>query len=158
LLAAVNTFDDVLDPDDGLTSLREAIAQVADDGMVDTISLPTGTYPLALGELLIEDTDALTIAATGGPATIDALGASRVFHIAAGSDVTLDSLVITGDSTAESGGGIVNRGNLVIQDSTLQGNSAVGGGGALWNVDFGLAEITNTLVCGSRGSRRNLLR
>ena len=36
----VNTFEDVVDDQDGLTSLREAISLADDDGVEDTIFLP----------------------------------------------------------------------------------------------------------------------
>ena len=150
LAILVDTFEDVV-ADDGLTSLREAISQSDNNGAEDTIVLPhaidsiEGTYTLTLGELLIDDADALTIKSADSLATIDAQGASRVFSIAAGSDVTLSGLVITGGYSAESGGGIINQGTLAIQDSTIQGNSAAGAGG-LWNVGFGAAELSHTLV------------
>ena len=56
----VTTFADVADPDDGLISLREAIALAADPATHagdDTIALPheiggvAGTYALSLGQL-----------------------------------------------------------------------------------------------------------
>ena len=96
----IDTFDDVV-ADDGYTSLREAISLVSNDGVSDAIVLPhaiegvEGTYALSLGELAIDDADALTIQSDGGPATIDAQGLSRVFSIAVGSDVTLTGLVMT---------------------------------------------------------------
>ena len=104
LSIAVDTFDDVVDPGDGLTSLREAISQAAGDPGPDDIVLPheiggaEGTYTLALGALAIDDTDPLTIESDGGPATVNAQGASQVFTVAAGSVVTLEGLVITGGS------------------------------------------------------------
>src|SRR5262245_31199487 len=87
----VNTFADVVDPSDGLTSLREAIALAADPATHagdDTIVLPheiggvAGTYALSPGLLIINDaTGKLTILSDGGPATIDARGANRVFYV-----------------------------------------------------------------------------
>src|SRR5262245_24007675 len=68
----VTTFADVV-ANDGQTSLREAIAQVAALPGDDTIELPAGTYPLSLGQLTINDASgAVTIQSTGGVATVDA--------------------------------------------------------------------------------------
>src|SRR5262249_28664471 len=87
----VTTFADVVDPNDGLTSLREALALAADAAThagADTIVLPhaisgvAGTYALSRGQLAIRDaTGKLTIRSDGGPATIDARGHSRVFEV-----------------------------------------------------------------------------
>ncbi|MFO0892784.1 MAG: hypothetical protein U0790_27040 [Isosphaeraceae bacterium] len=143
------TLDHVVAPD-GFTSLREAIALADDDGAEDTIVLPhaiggvVGTYTLVLGELAVDDADALTIESDGGTATIDALGASRVFSIAAGSDVTLRGLVITGGYSAATGGGIYNLGTLTVEGSSIIGNSAAGEGGGLDNLGDGVATISGT--------------
>jgi hypothetical protein len=70
LSITVATFDDVVDSGDGLTSLREAIAQAAADNGADTIVLlheiggVEGTFALTLGELAIDDPDAQTIEST----------------------------------------------------------------------------------------------
>ena len=135
----VDTFDDVVSVTDGVTSLREAIAQAAGDPGADTIIVPRsiggveGTYALSLGELAIDDAGPLTIQSQDGPATLDAQGASRVFSVAAGSDVTLEGLVITGGYSPDSGGGILNQGTLTIQDSTIQGNATEFDGGGISN-------------------------
>ncbi len=154
----VTTFEDVVVADE-FTSLREAITQADDNGEADTIVLPQGTYTLALGELVIDDAGALEIASNGEQATIDAQDASRVFWIKAGSDVTLNGLVITGGYSAENGGGIINHGTLTIEDSTIQGNRADWNGGGLENTAG--ATITNTLfqdnhASGFGGGFRNL--
>ncbi len=164
LALLVDTFADLV-ADDGHTSLREAISLADDNGVPDTIVLPhaidgvEGTYTLTLGELSIDDADALTIESAGGLATIDAQGASRVFSISAGSNVTLDGLVITGGYSAGNGGGIISQGTLTILNSAIQGNRSDQSGGGLENAAD--ATISNTLfqnnyAGGFGGGFRNL--
>jgi predicted outer membrane repeat protein len=148
----VTTFADVVDPNDNVTSLREAIAEAAANSEADTIDVPAGTYQLesGIGELAIDDLYAVTIQSTGGPATIDALGGSRVFSVAAGNNVSLDGLTITGGLIADSGGGIINRGVLSIHNSTIQGNRASGSGGGLANAGLGEVDLVNVTVLENR--------
>jgi hypothetical protein len=154
----VDTFDDVV-ADDGLTSLREAITQAAATPGADAIDLPTGSYALSLGELGIDDADPVTIEPVSGTATIDAQGASRVFSIAAGSDLTLRGLVITGgmvsgvdlDDHAGYGGGISNFGTLTLDRCELRSNTAFIGGG-LYN--FGVATIDDARAAWTAGSSK----
>src|SRR5687768_13142257 len=101
-VTTVDTYADVTDPADGRTSLREAIAAAATRTGDDTITLPAGTYPLAQGQLHINDTSGrLTIRSEGGAATVDAGQLapgpdSRAFYLAFMSDVELEGLTITG--------------------------------------------------------------
>ena len=153
LSITVNTFGDVVDAGDGLTSLREAIALAAGTPGADSITLPhqidsvEGTYALTLGELDLSDPDPLSIQSDGGPATINAQGASRVFSIAAGSVVALEGLVITGGSAPDpntgSGGGIANDGTATITDCTFSGNSAGFVGGGLYNSGLAAATVSD---------------
>jgi hypothetical protein len=144
----VTTFADVVDPNDNVTSLREAIAQADANSEADTIAVPAGTYDLdsVKGELTIDDLYAVTIQSTGVPATINAGGGSRVFSVAAGSNVSLDGLIITGGSSPDIGGGIINRGVLSIQNSIFQFNYAAASGGGLANVGLGEVDLVNVTV------------
>src|SRR5262245_7195572 len=153
----VTTFADVVDLNDGLTSLREAIALAADPATHagdDTIVLPheiggaAGTYALSPGLLIINDaTGKLTILSDGGPATIDARGANRVFHVPTGSEAVSQGLTITGGSDLYGGGGIFNLGTATIADSTLSGNSAFYYGGGIFN--SGTLTLTNSTLSGN---------
>jgi hypothetical protein len=139
----VDTFNDVV-ANDGQTSLREAIAEVAGLAGDDTIELPAGAYPLALGQLTINDASgSVTIEAVGGTATIDGGFVSRVLEVTAASDVTLTGLTITG-GFADSGAGILNGGTLSIEASTFIFNFAfVTLGGAIYN-NLGSVTISDT--------------
>jgi len=138
----VTTLDDADDRNDGLLSLREAIALASGKPGKQRITfapgLAGGTIMLNGAELLI--TDDLEILGPGaGRVTIDANQQSRVFRIQ-DSTVTLVGLTITGgyvigdDYTAENGGGIYCIGPnsaLTITDCTISGNTADGFGGGV---------------------------
>ena len=137
-------------------SLRGAIA-VANSG--DTIDIPAGTYTLSLGtELTIGKS--LTLAGAGSGATIIQAAVSsadatfRVFNITNGnvvaiSDVTIRHGKANGSAPANSGGGIYNSGTLTLTNSTVSGNSATSGGGAIFNNNAGTLTLTNSTVSGN---------
>ena len=129
----VNTFIDQTDPPASTTiSLRDAIALAAAHSGPDTINVPAGTYKLAQGELLINDSSGIvTLNATGGTAVVDAGGKSRVLEVAPASTVKATGFSITGGKVTDGGGGVLNNGTLTLVNSTISGNQAVvnGGGG-----------------------------
>ena len=146
----VTTLDDIVDPNDRFTSLREAIeyAQPGDTVTFDT-SLTNGTITLNGNELYLEKN--ITIDATGANITIDADQKSRVLRIASGTTVTLVGLVITngyaiGVDSAGDGGGIYGYGcALTIVNSTISGNAASANGGGIC-VSQGTITITNSAI------------
>ncbi|HVK08687.1 MAG TPA: right-handed parallel beta-helix repeat-containing protein [Gemmataceae bacterium] len=151
----VDTFVDVV-ADDGMTSLREAIALAADPATHagdDTVVLPNeiggvaGTYALSLGQLLIDDaTGRLSIQSEGGPVTIDARGASSVFFISGG-EVALQGLTITGGFNLFGGGGIANYGTLTVTGCVITGNAATYYGGGIDNI--GTLTLNGSTVSGN---------
>jgi hypothetical protein len=111
----------------------------------------TGEDNAANGDLDILDNKAgmdLQIkVAKGGTATIsqDASVDDRVLHILGGAKVRIDGLTLTGGTAGWSGGGIFNVGTLVVNHSTLSGNSAPNdGGGGIMNE--GSLTITNSII------------
>jgi CSLREA domain-containing protein len=152
-VAMVDTTLDVVDLNDGLTSLREAIFAANTVSGTDTIefapALTAGgpaTILLEHGEL--EITDALTINGPGANLlTIDAQQQSRIFNITATmDDYTINGLTLTHgmtigdnvglfDRTTYSGGAIrcISAGLLtveqcVVTDNHIDGSRADGGG------------------------------
>jgi hypothetical protein len=149
---AVTTTNDVVDANDGVLSLREAIAIAnASIGVEDTINFGvSGTITLnkTLSQLLLTDSARTTI--NGGNAiTVSGGGETRVFQVGAENNTsataTLNGLIISGGTVGRDqpipgiptpdtgltgeGGGISNYGTLTVNNSTISGNLASRGGG-----------------------------
>src|SRR5262249_3290526 len=101
----VTTPLDVINPNDGLLSLREAVLQANASQGANTIVLPAGTYTLARagadedGALTgdLDLTGHLTIrGAAAGGAIIDGAGLDRVFDVQPGADVNISGITIQG--------------------------------------------------------------
>jgi hypothetical protein len=144
----VTTANDVVDPFDGLTSLREALAFANSNPNASTItfdpSLAGDTLTLTQGELDVASDITIDgdIDGNGTPdIAIDANNASRVFDVAPpnpGTVTTLDGLVIEGGNAygplgtgTGTGGGIYAGANdaLTISNSVVSDNKAFEGGG-----------------------------
>ena len=137
----VDTSADVVDPADGLLSLREALAEAnanltrpADPDVITfAASLDGETLLLGGTELIVEDP--VVIEGLGSDSlTIDADGKSRVFSIQGGVSAEISGLTLTGGS-ADYGGAILNAGNLDLREMVFSGNTATGGGGAIQNTN-----------------------
>jgi CSLREA domain-containing protein len=157
-----DTDDNICDSSD--CSLREAIATA---GYRQTItfasSLSGGTIHLG-STLDINQYMTIDGSALASKITVSGDGSVRVFFILSNTNVTLDSLIITGgNGTALSsegytgGGGIQNNsGNLVgraltVKNSIVSGNSADDGGG-IFNRDGSILTIINSTISGNTAS------
>src|SRR5687767_5556 len=95
----VTTAADVVNPGDGVLSLREAVARANATGAADTIrfaaSVNGETLTLTQGRLtLTQDT---TVGGTGSGVTVDGNSQSRVFAVGgSGTDVAFTDIAITG--------------------------------------------------------------
>lgn len=71
----------------------------------------------------------------------------RVFHVHAGATVTMTGFVVQGGVASGNsyGGGILNAGDLTLQDMTLTGNEGYGGA-AVANVDGGTLTLLDTVI------------
>jgi CSLREA domain-containing protein len=146
----VDTASDVVDFNDGLTSLREAIFAAntvpgADEIVFSDNLFAHGSAAIVLtqGELVVSE----ALAVTGpGPEllTIDASGSdptpsqnnqdgSRVFSVpSASAPLELRGMTIAGGDVAGAGGGVRSLGELTLDECVLTENSASSfGGGAL---------------------------
>ena len=148
----VTTLDDEDDGDLSANdiSLREAILESnPGDSIVFDSSLSGGKITLTLGELTVDKS--LNINGLGADKlTIDADNNSRVFNVDNGSDANLDvtiaKLTISGGNADEqSGGGINNHENLIVNQSIISGNLAGFGGGVSTN-KFATTTINNSTV------------
>ncbi len=137
----------------------------------DTIVVPAGTYTLSIAGAG-EDANAtgdldisadLTINGAGAATTIvqacDSSGGpctsfDRVFHVVfvavgiAGVTIQNGNPVGGGFPPTGGGGGIFNQGTLMLNNSTVSGNTAGDRGGGIYNHNFGLGPliITNSTV------------
>lgn len=147
----------------GSCTLRAAIIEANALAGPDAITLPAGTYVLAIfgngedaaatGDLDITGT--LNINGAGASVAVIQQsipgGIDRVVHVLSGS-VTISGVTITGGNAGVSvGGGIYNfGGNLTLNSSTISGNGTTfgsGGGGGIANA--GTLTLNNSAVSGN---------
>jgi hypothetical protein len=136
----------------GLTSLREAIAQAQATPSDDTIEFAdglAGTINLSQGELLLghlfmpPNSGSLTIDG-GGDVTLDAGGRSGVMEIQSGT-VILTGLTFT-HGYSDLGGGLMIWDGSIVTLANLQvlSNTATNAGGGIFN--GGVLTMTDTVV------------
>jgi hypothetical protein len=132
--------------DAGPGSLRQAILDTPAGGMVDFQPGLSGTITLTTGELAISKD--LTIAGPGASViTVSGNHASRVFDLNAPFTVDISGLTIADGLGNIVGGGILNRGALAIDSSTIRDNDVladVGSGCGIAN--YGMLTVTHSTV------------
>jgi CSLREA domain-containing protein len=161
----VTTTADELTSQDGLCSLREAVATVNAPGAAtdcgrasstsNTIVLPAGHYVLSIaptgadddssGDLNVTGTTPFTVSGGGATSTvIDATGlGDRVLSVAAGATVTLEGLTITGGHAPDGAAGTGGTGH----GSGGAGSGGASGGGIL---NLGSLTLAQVAVSGNR--------
>jgi len=139
------------DTDDGSCdadcSLREAIGAANARVGADDVPVPAGTYLLTLGQFLVSDD--VGIAGAGQESTIiDGNAWGRVFEIQSSVAAEISGATIQ-NGEALGGGGIYNRGDLTLTNSTVSGNAIPyaggGSGGGIYN-SAGALTLINTTV------------
>lgn len=124
---------------DGDCSLRDALATAVAG---DSISIPSGTYVLTLGELVV-DRNLTLDGATPAP-VLDGNAASRVLQLSGDSSLTLDNIVVTNGSAVDGGGiTILGGGQLTLIAVEITGNSASGNGGGIYLGNQGTVVLVN---------------
>ncbi len=155
----VTTNVDVVDSEDGLLSLREAI-QAAEAGEMITFdaSLKGQTIALSGTELAIAkgitiDASALWNAENNVPGlTLNADEKSRVFYISGGTadaPVKLVGLTITGGN-AKGGGVYASKGATTLTNCVVSGNRSTGNGGGIYVSSYSTATFANTTISNNR--------
>src|SRR5438552_3603845 len=143
----------------GQCTLRAAIQETNARPGADSISVPPGTYVLAIpgagedasatGDLDI--TDDLTITGSGAGSTIvDGGHLDRVFHVVGllgGPTVQISGLTVRNGVGDRGGGGIFNSGTLALNASAVVDNSTGGaGGGGVANDTDAVLTLTDCTV------------
>jgi CSLREA domain-containing protein len=168
----VTTNSDVIDFNDGVVSLREAVFVANTAPGADEIEFDFGhdgpeTIVLTEGELAI--TDSLTITGAGAALlAIDASGSdltpvenngdgSRVFNISDGSnatliDVTIAGCTITGGDVTGSGGAILNSEHTTLLEVLLESNASTSAGGAIRHEGGSLAIVRSGIMANHAAS------
>ena len=161
--AIVNTVDRDDDPASNRTaqgSLRQAIQNANAIVGAPALSIPAGTYTLAItgasedasrtGDLDV--TDALRLVGAGAKSTIiDGNGIDRVFDLRA--DTTMSGLsIVRGAATLVDGGGISvsSAATVHVADCAVTGNTARDGGG-IFNSN-GSVTLTGTTIATNQAS------
>ncbi len=160
--------------DNGLGSLRQALADANDGDTIDATGI-SGVITLTTGQLLVDKS--VTINGAGaGVLAVDGNTTSRVFQTATGETVSISGLTIRNGqggeggailnadtvtltiinstlsgNTAGLGGGVFNSGTLAIINSTFSSNMASEGGG-IYNSGSGVLTISNSTFSGNAAS------
>ncbi len=135
-----------------------ALSQAASSG--DTIVVSSGTYTENLN---ISKNVTINGQSSGGHGvTVRGDGASsqRVITVTVGMSVTLSNLTITkGTDNGFGGGGIQNKGTLLMSGVVITGNYSSATGGGIYNSDTGIMTLTNGLItnntAGTGGGLKN---
>ena len=143
----LSTYTVTSTADNGPGTLRDAVQQVnaiADRGtIVFDPGVPLATITLTSGPLEIGNSPA-KVTIVGG-VTLSGNNRTNLFQIDSGAAVELRGLRMTGGKSVN-GGAILNNGKLVIDDCTLDDNTASGVGGAIYNGKAGTLLLTNDTI------------
>lgn len=138
--------------DSGPGSLRQVVSNALSGATITFAPGLSGqTITLTSGEVPVNRSVTIDGSALAAGIKINGNHASRIFDIAGGATVTLNSLVISNAyaSGGNWGGAIQNLGTLTLSNCTLAGNStdASGVGGAIYN--FGTLTLTGCTLAGN---------
>jgi hypothetical protein len=119
-----------------------------DDAACTTIQLITGTYPANLmitRSVTIQGEAADLVRLQGG-------GSGAVVTTITGTNVTLQGLTLSGGATGiQYGGGILNQGQMFIQDVLIENNTTQGFGGGIANL--GALTLVDSSIINNQAGR-----
>ncbi|HEY8601520.1 MAG TPA: S-layer homology domain-containing protein [Thermomicrobiales bacterium] len=139
--------------DSGSGSLRALLADFTCGSIdFDLAAMGGNTITLTSGELAIDRN--LPITGPGSALlTISGNNASRVFNLAASTDVEISGITISGGNANQGhGGGILTQGNLRLTGVTVIGNGNAYVGGGVANNGTGDLIVANSLVAMNNAS------
>jgi CSLREA domain-containing protein len=126
----VTTAADIVDPDDGLLSLREAVTLANGTAEDDTVTFLAGLGPVQLGVQTTANTlsgfGGITIAAAGGALTID----GNPGEAGGRAPVTIDANAQTAHFYVEAGASATFRNLNLIDGASVIGGQAANGSGS----------------------------
>lgn len=142
--------------DSGPGSLRVAVNSAPTNSTITFAPALSGaTIILTTGEILLNKNLTLDASSLAGGLRINANDNSRIFEIASGATNVITGILIT-NGLAAFGGGILNNGNLTLNNCTIAGNTVGtgGNGGGIYQsqgrltlnqctVSGNLADLTN---------------
>ncbi|MDO4587009.1 MAG: caspase family protein [Planctomycetia bacterium] len=145
----VTTLDDVVDKNDGVISLREAIENAKSLQTPITFSddLVDQEITLELGTLTIDTNIKIDASNFVGGMTINGNSSSNIFHIVNGS-LELISLQLTGGESQYGGAIFVESGSVSLTNVLVYGNLAAQNGGAVY-MQAGSLNLLNTTIAGN---------
>ncbi|MGD9852327.1 MAG: DUF4347 domain-containing protein [Nitrospirales bacterium] len=132
--------------DAGAGSLRQAIIDANAAPGTDTIVIPTGTYVLTTGKLLIDD-DVIVTGAGADTTIIDGNANERIFETQGSITVTMSGLTIQNGREISNGAGVYVNGNSILNlsDATVSNNNGTGGDGGAFHV-HGTLNLNRVLI------------
>ncbi|MFO0809265.1 MAG: choice-of-anchor Q domain-containing protein [Gemmataceae bacterium] len=156
----VTTGTDVVNPNDGLTSLREAVTLANATAGADSITFAAGvnTCTITAATLSLTETgtgNATTIAGGTTGVTvnrdINAANFFAVFTVATDAKAIFRNLTISGGA-GTTGGGIQNNGAIEVIGCTLTNNNATTTGGAIYSSGLFPSYVINSTISGNTSS------
>ena len=126
---------------DGDCSVRDAIATAVSG---DTIAIPSGSYLLTLGELVVSQ-DLILVGDSPAP-VLDGNASSRVLQVAGDVSLTLNNLIVTNGNDVDGGGIAVYGSRLTLLNSEVSENAASNNGGGIFIGTSGTVTLTSSKV------------
>ncbi|MDL2279000.1 DUF6383 domain-containing protein [Parabacteroides sp. OttesenSCG-928-G07] len=156
----VTTQSDLVDPYDGVISLREAIANAKTTGAPVTFDTALNGKAIKLKNednyraFTLAINESVTIRGNGPENTIidggwsggKATDGVRMFYVLATASLTIEGVTLQRGRGGDYGGAIYTDGSLSLTNCVLKENSVVGYGGAIYNDNNGTAILTNCLL------------